>query len=116
MKPIGESEVVLESSHFLLGSCQVVLETGGPWGPDETISLSPGTVRSMASLVLSECVQQQGIGGFATAGLRNMINHLADISTVWNTPYRKPGFLKIIDTDCSITNQLKRILARTSPF
>ena len=107
---------MLKSSYLLLGSCQVVLETGGPWIPSDTVSLSPDTVRSMASSVLRDCVQQEGMGGYVTVGLSNMINHLADISTVWNTPYRKPAFLEFIDAHCVITDQLKRMLAPTSPL
>ncbi|MCJ1228496.1 hypothetical protein MMC12_005157 [Toensbergia leucococca] len=69
------------------GSCRVSVQTSGPSYP-RFLSLRPNAVRAVASNVIRKCPSESdGIGGFQTLNLQNLITYLSMPTTNLAAPY-----------------------------
>ncbi|MCJ1486531.1 hypothetical protein MMC06_006708 [Schaereria dolodes] len=70
------------------GTCQIWVEVAGPSSDVTFVWLTPDTLRNMASWIISQCVVgRNGLGGFATNSLQQMIDYVTDLSVDLGGPY-----------------------------
>ena len=68
----------------------VTLEQAGPSPAPGPVMITPNVAGALAEVVVKRCVEQgDGLGGFVTFGIANLLNYLGDPATNINTPYRK---------------------------